>query len=425
MKFKSNSWWMLALAATVASCGSDDEAVDMTAEGLDYVQRVPFDSPLQSEALIGGVRQVDAIAMVATENALAAHMIFSRSAFDFNDQDRVYEEGAVVLHERDGEGWRQTQVFTATTADNGADLGRFLAIAGDWLFAAYGRDIWILERDEQTWSVNGVLSDVVPANRCISGLSATETMLAVANSCPPGTLSLFERIGTEWRSRPAPAAPDDTTERNVDCAVGPTVALSETALVLGLPGGGAANDETKGGYVLVYERSDDAFAEPEIIVPVTATATSGFGCQVAVDDQRIAVGSPLEDQEAGAVYVFERTTGQWSETARLQASNQHPDQWFGFDVALTSDRLVVGAPRENGEVGGVNNFGDTPFLTDQRPGAAYVFERQQSEWSQLYYLKDERPMPDDGFGAGVVVQDEMIMVGPAAPPAIHVWSRAQ
>ena len=47
--------------------------------------------------------------------------------------------------------------------------------------------------------------------------------------------------------------------------------------------------------------------------------------------------------EAGAVYVFTRTAGVWTQQAYLKASNTDAGDHFGVTVALKDDTLAVAA----------------------------------------------------------------------------------
>ncbi len=86
-----------------------------------------------------------------------------------------------------------------------------------------------------------------------------------------------------------------------------------------------------------------------------------LGYAVAVDGDTVIVGARFEDSnatgvnngqmdntasDAGAVYVFTRTGGVWSQQAYLKASNTEADDYFGFAVAIDGDTIVVGAPFE-------------------------------------------------------------------------------
>jgi SAM-dependent methyltransferase len=76
---------------------------------------------------------------------------------------------------------------------------------------------------------------------------------------------------------------------------------------------------------------------------------------------------------AGAVYVFVRNGTSWSQQAYLKASNTQAFDKFGYDVAVSGDTIVVGAPFEASNATGVN--GDQSNNDVMNAGAAYVFVR--------------------------------------------------
>jgi hypothetical protein len=113
--------------------------------------------------------------------------------------------------------------------------------------------------------------------------------------------------------------------------------------------------------------------------------------------------------DAGATYVFMRNNGLWTQQAYLKASNTETFDEFGFSVAVDGDTLVVGATREASDsvnVGGSQNNNNAPFA-----GAAYVFVRSGTSWSQQAYLKASNTGPGDAFGWSVDVRGDQIVVG--------------
>lgn len=140
----------------------------------------------------------------------------------------------------------------------------------------------------------------------------------------------------------------------------------------------------------------------------------GWVLALSSDGSTLAVGAPGEsssatgvggDQtsnaaaDAGAVYVFARSNaGSWSQQSYLKASNAHTADSFGETLALNSDgsTLVVGAPLENGAATGIN--GNQTLLTASDAGAAYVFVRAGSSWSQQAYLKASNTAANAYFG---------------------------
>jgi hypothetical protein len=85
--------------------------------------------------------------------------------------------------------------------------------------------------------------------------------------------------------------------------------------------------------------------------------------------------------------VFTRNGAGWSQQAYLKASNTGSFDWFGRSVALSDDghTLVAGAPFESSVATGIG--GNEGSNSAQASGAAYVFTRSGSSWSQQAYIK--------------------------------------
>src|SRR5205814_867495 len=88
---------------------------------------------------------------------------------------------------------------------------------------------------------------------------------------------------------------------------------------------------------------------------------------------------------SGAAYVFVRTGTNWTQQAYLKASNTKPGGQFGCSMALDGDTLIVGAYGESSSATGVN--GNQSDTTASGSGAAYIFVRNGTSWSQQAYLK--------------------------------------
>ena len=73
---------------------------------------------------------------------------------------------------------------------------------------------------------------------------------------------------------------------------------------------------------------------------------------------------------SGAVYVFTRSNGVWSQQVYLKASHTDPRDWFGRFVALSDNILAVGAHWEDSSATGVD--GNQSDNGASESGAVYV-----------------------------------------------------
>lgn len=144
-------------------------------------------------------------------------------------------------------------------------------------------------------------------------------------------------------------------------------------------------------------------------------ASDNFGSALALssDGATLAVGAPNEDSGAansGAVYVFTRSGGTWSQQAFIKASNTQASDFFGTALALSGDgdTLAVGAWREGSAAIGVDgnqvyDCGGVPVNCAANSGAAYVFTRSAGAWTQQAYLKASNTETGDRFGIALAL----------------------
>ena len=208
--------------------------------------------------------------------------------------------------------------------------------------------------------------------------------------------------------------------------MGPTLAISADGrtVAVGAPyedgagrGVNPAVDEEAGdaGAAYVFVRNGDHWVQQAYLKASNADAWDEFGFSVALsnDGNTLAVGATLEDsaargidgdqrdnsaEAAGAVYVFTRSRGRWSQQAYIKASNADPSDQFGFGLALGGDgnTLAVGALSEAGGAQGIN--GNDDDNSAEEAGAVYVYERTGRNWAQTAYVKGRNTEGGDRFG---------------------------
>ena len=121
-----------------------------------------------------------------------------------------------------------------------------------------------------------------------------------------------------------------------------------------------------------------------------------------------AGGLRIEVDESGAHYPI--TIDPLVQQAYLKASNNRCLSWLRREaVAIDGDTVVVGDPGESSNATGVN--GDQSNTSAVEAGAAYVFVRNGTTWTQQAYLKAINTQGGAWFGNAVAVSGDSIVVG--------------
>ncbi|MFM8394401.1 MAG: FG-GAP repeat protein, partial [Acidobacteriota bacterium] len=110
----------------------------------------------------------------------------------------------------------------------------------------------------------------------------------------------------------------------------------------------------------------------------------------------------------GAAYVFVRTGTTWKQQNYLKASNSEEEDSFGYVVAIDGDTILIGAHGED-SAAGLN--GDQNDNSAAGAGAAYVFLRNGSSWIQQAYLKSDLMAANDEFGYAVALHNDTAVIG--------------
>ena len=82
------------------------------------------------------------------------------------------------------------------------------------------------------------------------------------------------------------------------------------------------------------------------ILASDAQGADYFGRAVAIYEDYAIVGAYGDDQtgnSAGAAYIFIRSGTTWSQQAKLVASDAASDDFFGYNVGIYGDYVIVGA----------------------------------------------------------------------------------
>ena len=201
-------------------------------------------------------------------------------------------------------------------------------------------------------------------------------------------------------------------------------AQDEDSSATGVDGDQGDNSASRAGAAYVFVRNGLTWSQQAYLKASNTEADDLFGFSVAVYGDRVVVGAIQEDggsggvngdqddesaTYSGAAYVFVRNGATWTQEAYLKAAIPGTSDQFGFSVAMTDERIAVGAIYEDSSASGVN--GDQDNDDNPGSGAVYVFKRDAlSGWIQEAYIKASNPDQGDEFGWGLAVDGETLVV---------------
>jgi hypothetical protein len=220
-----------------------------------------------------------------------------------------------------------------------------------------------------------------------------------------GSAYVFTRTAGNWTPQARLTAPTG----GVGDQFGSAVAVSGDTIIVG-----AYNEDglgTDSGAAYIYTRSANVWTLQAYVKPSTPHAQQHFGISVALDGNTALIGADGDESlppaatgatSSGAAFVFTRSGNVWSQQARLKASNVDASDGFGEKVALVGNSALIGARSEQslstqtitGPTGGSGSENDTGFAV----GAAYLFNRSGTTWSQGAYFKAPNADDSDQFG---------------------------
>jgi len=209
-----------------------------------------------------------------------------------------------------------------------------------------------------------------------------------------GAAYVHTRSGTTWTQQQKLTA-SDTEDGDI---FGVSVGIDGDTAIVGAPY--ESTGGTQSGAAYVFTRSGSTWTEQQKLVASDASSFSEFGASVAISGNTVIVGAYQDNgagSSRGAAYVFTRSGSTWTQQQKLAASDPEDFAYFGWSVSIQNDDAVVGA-RLKGD-GGSNR------------GAAYVFTRSGSTWTQQQKLTASDTADNDEFGISVSIDQNTVIVG--------------
>jgi hypothetical protein len=319
--------------------------------------------------------------------------------------------GAVYVFVKNGTGWRQQAYLKASNPQMSSEFGHAVALSAD------GNTLAVSAQFEGSGA---------------KGINGNQKDRSIPQS---GAVYVFTRNGTTWTqqayvkaSNTGEAGTADSFGDGDQFGVSVTIsddgntiavgAIAEDGGSAGINGNQADNSATSAGAVYVFARTGSAWAQQAYVKPMNPDPGDlfGYSLSLSADGNTLAVGSydeggssrgingPPDNMRrgAGAVYVFTRAASNWAQQAYIHAANAEAGDSLGVNVALSDDgnTLLASSLDEDCTATGVNSPDcDNDRAADISTGAAYVFVRSGTAWTQQAYLKASNTGANDWFGS--------------------------
>jgi hypothetical protein len=324
------------------------------------------------------------------------------------------QSGRVVVYRRTSGVWALEANLAPLDGAPGNYCGWSVALQGDTLVAgAIYADVgaqsgvgaaYVFRRTGTTWTQEQKLVASDPLQGAEFGYSVGISGSTIVVGAPQATYAsqggrgaayIFEFDGLAW-SQTQKLAGSGTTfgARN-----GSSVAIDGARLVIGARTtweDAGATIGTGSGWVFV--KSGASWVEQQKLQSTSYVAWALLGASCAIDGNRIVLGAEGEESNKGAAYVFDLVGGTWQQKARLTGANTDASDFFGRGVAVSGNRIVVGAP---------NYDSSTP----QGNGVVKLFDFDGATWTERVELLGNPMYVGDTLGDACAIQGDLVVGG--------------
>ena len=259
---------------------------------------------------------------------------------------------------------------------------------------------------DPTWTEEAILSASDKSEFANFGwsvsVSGDTAIVGALNPAAPdgidhaGAAYVFTRTGSTWSEQQILSASD----KSGGAAFGCCVSVSGDTAVITAPSA-YSGGVPYAGQAYVFSRNGSTWSQQQILSASDKSANGSFGLSVSVSGDTVVIGGPSARSGGvayGQAYVFTRNGSTWSEQAILSASEKSEYFNFGYSVSVSGDTAVVGAPQA--DPGAVFNA-----------GAAYVFTRNGSTWSEQAILSASDKSQNGSFGNVVSASGDTVVIG--------------
>ncbi|UCF65755.1 MAG: FG-GAP repeat protein, partial [bacterium] len=207
-----------------------------------------------------------------------------------------------------------------------------------------------------------------------------------------GSAYIFMRNASSWNQQIKLTASDGAANDRF----GNSVSISGEYAIIG-----AHQDNDHGSYsgsAYIFKREGANWIQQTKITASDGGEYDEFGGAVSISGNYAIIGAQYDSDvgnSSGSAYIFRRDGIYWIQEAKITADDLYTDwDFFGHSVSISGDYAVAGA-RGRG-----NNH-----------GAAYVYKRDGTSWTQQAILAPSDLVSHDRFGYSVSISGDYVIAG--------------
>ncbi len=333
-----------------------------------------------------------------------------------NDIAENNDQGSAYIFHRDGTNWTQQDKLIASDGDEMDEFGYSVSIAGDYVIIGVPSDeisgnihqgsAYIFHREGSNWTQQAKLNASdgeehdefgyfvsLDGDYAIIGAPYDNISINIFQ----GSAYIFHRDGINWTQQAKLTASDgDETDE-----FGYSVSIAGNYAIIGSP-----NDDISGnidqGSAYIFHREGSYWTQQDKLNASDGEEHNAFGCSVSIAGNYVIIGATgndiAENNDQGSAYIFHRSETNWTQQAKLTASDGDEMDIFGCSVSIAGDYAIIGATGN-----------DIAENNDQ--GSAYIFHRSETNWTQQAIITASDGDGDDYFGYSVSIAGDYAIIG--------------
>ncbi len=284
---------------------------------------------------------------------------------------------------------------TSSVCAHAQSFGGAVAVTDKHIFigettnVAYLGEVYVYQVDDPTQkpTILSVNRELERFGRSIAVRDRTLFIAAHESNESRGVVYVF-RYNEIWelvdRLTASDAMPDDQ--------FGFSLGVENDHILIGAPG----RSESEGAVYAFREHADGSFSESAILTVNDPTSGNRFGSTLSIEEDLAVISALPSPDRTSLVYVFERTSNQWKQTAQLIPDFLEPTSRMGSSVMVDQGRIYVGAPNHN-----------------QRTGIVLIYELdlESKEIQIRHMLQPPTQYRSSQFGASLASSDNELWIG--------------